>query len=132
SRRIAPMDTFLVRELAAPDVADAGRVLGGAYPQRAHQVRSLPTPAAHERPRRWVAVAPAAATVAGYAALWHVRQQKYRCDVVVDPEWRRRGAGTRLFDVMLGEAARAGARTVQAPWYDTSRQVTEVLERPTG
>src|SRR5579871_4402064 len=56
----------------------------------------------------------AADRVAGFGGWWPVRLDKFRMDLVVDPAWRRQGAGGRLLGHVLGGAGAAGAATLQA------------------
>ncbi len=56
----------------------------------------------------------AADRVAGFGGWWPVRLDKFRMDLVVDPAWRRQGAGGRLLGHVLGRAGAAGAATLQA------------------
>jgi GNAT superfamily N-acetyltransferase len=121
------MDLIEIRELAPADIDAAGRLFVEAYPHRAHEVRFWGNENIRERTRRWLAESPAGALL-GYAALWHVEQEKYRVDVIVDRPSRRRGIGTRMHDVASAEAARARARTMQARAYEESADAIEFLE----
>ena len=50
---------------------------------------------------------------AGYAAVWRVKEEKYRFDLLVHPEYRGSGIGSALFEVVLRIAMDSGARTLQ-------------------
>lgn len=67
--------------------------------------------------RRWAAVGGAGGIV-GYAALWRVRNGKFRFDALVHPDATRRGIGGALFDVVLAGAEEAGAGTLQGRAWD--------------
>ena len=52
--------------------------------------------------------------VIGYGAWWQVRPGKFRMDLLVAPQWRRKGAGSGLLGYVAGRAREAGAATLQA------------------
>lgn len=52
--------------------------------------------------------------VIGFGTWWHVRLAKFRMDLFVAPQSRRRGVGSRLLDHVLAEARTTGAATLQA------------------
>ena len=52
--------------------------------------------------------------IIGFAAWWHVRLDKFRMDLLVAPDSRRRGVGTLLLDHLVRQARLAGALTLQA------------------
>jgi GNAT superfamily N-acetyltransferase len=83
---------------------------------------------------RIVATAGGAGAVAGYAALWCVRDRKYRADILVHPEVQRQGLGTTLADAVMAHARTAGGQTLQwraradhtaAPRFAVSRGAVE-------
>jgi GNAT superfamily N-acetyltransferase len=108
------MREFLLRELGPSDFDAAARLFRETCPHRSGEVRFWQQTESQERPRRWVAVTDQNPGLVGYASLWNVRRQKYRLDVIVDRDWRRCGIGSRLFSIVLEEAKRVGAHTVQA------------------
>ncbi|HEX8694113.1 MAG TPA: GNAT family N-acetyltransferase [Longimicrobium sp.] len=67
--------------------------------------------------RRWAAVGGAGGIV-GYAALWRVRDGKFRFDALVHPDARGRGIGGALFGAVLDAAEEAGAATLQGRAWD--------------
>ncbi len=52
--------------------------------------------------------------VTGCGALWRIRGDKYRLDVMVHPRWQQQGIGGVLLAELLTAAGRQGAATVQA------------------
>lgn len=52
--------------------------------------------------------------VIGYGSWWRVRLDKFRMDLLVAPQWRRQGVGTRLLSEVASRARAAGAVTLQA------------------
>jgi GNAT superfamily N-acetyltransferase len=64
--------------------------------------------------RRYVAVAGTPERVVGYGALWQVWRHKFRIDLAVVAEHRRRGIGGLLLDRLADQARTAGAATLQA------------------
>jgi len=62
---------------------------------------------------RWEMVAPDDALVA-YAAAWEVRSHRFRFDLVVQPEQRRHGLGSTLFETVLAAVQSNGAEILQA------------------
>lgn len=52
--------------------------------------------------------------VIGFGAWWRVRLDKFRADLLVAPECRRRGVGSRLLGHLASQARAAGAATLQA------------------
>jgi ribosomal protein S18 acetylase RimI-like enzyme len=110
-----------IRTLGSGDFAAAARLLVEAYPYRAHEPSSWTRPAPHEQPERWGIFCASSdqgrsstAEIVGYAALWIVQQQKFRFDVIVSSGHVRRGLGTQLFEIVLQQAQRRGAATLQA------------------
>lgn len=68
--------------------------------------------------RRWAAMEDWSEEMAGYASAWHMREGKYRMDVIVEPRFRRRGIGGALLDTVLGALAAVDAATAQARTSD--------------
>jgi GNAT superfamily N-acetyltransferase len=60
-----------------------------------------------------VAAGPAGFII-GYGGWWQVRPGKFRMDLLVAPQWRRKGAGSGLLGYAAGRARKAGAATLQA------------------
>jgi GNAT superfamily N-acetyltransferase len=67
--------------------------------------------------------------VVGYGAIWLVRLDKFRMDLVIDPEWRRRGIGARMLRELIVSAERTGAATLQARAEADARDSLSFLER---
>lgn len=63
-------------------------------------------------PRRFGSVT--GSTLIGYGALWPVRPGKFRLDLVVASERRRRGVGGRILERLTADALASGALTLQA------------------
>ena len=101
-----PVDGVLIRSLSPRDheaVADLFAFAGRS-----------PADALHEPSRCVTAVAGPLEKVIGAGYWWHVRLEKFRMDLLVAPEWRRRGVGSGLLGHVVSEARAAGAATLQA------------------
>ena len=53
-------------------------------------------------------------SVIGFGAWWQVRPGKFRVDLLVASQWRRKGAGSGLLGYVADRARQAGAVTLQA------------------
>ncbi|GLZ28554.1 hypothetical protein Lesp02_07440 [Lentzea sp. NBRC 105346] len=103
-----------VRGLGPADHRAAGELFTAVYPLRANEVGGW-TDAG-----RYVAID--ADRVIAYAALWPFQSDGHRMDLVVAPDQRRRGAGSRLLELLAGAARAAGSITLQARVDDTWRE----------
>jgi GNAT superfamily N-acetyltransferase len=97
-------------------------LLAAAYPGRADEVAEW-----DDRVRRWVAAD--GAQVVGYGSFWPVRDHRFRMDLTVAPEHRRRGTGGWLLGLLAGAARAAGAATLQARTESDRPQVLAFLTR---
>jgi GNAT superfamily N-acetyltransferase len=98
------------------DVAAAGEIAGAMQPPYL----------AEEGMTRWqdayrvgddrfcVAAASDDGSVVGCGALWRVRGERFRLDLMVHPRWQQRGVGGALLAHLHGEAKRQGAARLQA------------------
>ena len=117
-----------VRPLLLPDDAGAALALfdaacGGAGAQRPDSWE-----AEDDRPtRRWLAAD--GPNAAGYAALWRVRDRRFRIDAIVHPARRRLGVGTRLLATLVDAAPTLGAMTLQARADARDAEALGFLER---
>ena len=101
-----PIGAVLVRSLSPRD-HDAVAALFASARRRPVDALSLPG-------RCVATVAGPPERVIGSGAWWHVRLDKFRIDLLVAPEWRRRGVGSRLLGHLVSRARAAGAATLQA------------------
>ena len=97
-------------------------LVAGAYPERAGEVARW-----DDRVRRWVAAD--GARVVGYCSFWLVRDHRFRMDLAVVAEHRRRGIGGRLLGVLASAAEAAGATTLQARTESDRPEVLAFLSR---
>ena len=71
--------------------------------------------------------------VAGWGQIGHMPMQhypdKYRIDVAVDPELRRQGIGSALYERLLGEVVARGAEAVRAEANEAMPESIRFLER---
>ena len=112
-------------EVRLPRRSDSDAVaalFAAAYPARVDELARR-----DERVRRWVAAD--GARVVGYGSFWPVRDHRFRMDLAVAPEHRRRGIGGRLLGLLAGAAQAAGATTLQARTESDRLQVLAFLSR---
>jgi GNAT superfamily N-acetyltransferase len=67
-----------------------------------------------ESPHRYVALDSNTQRVVGYAWGRKMRAQKYRIDLMVHPQRRKQGVGSRLFECLLEDLRAVNAETAQA------------------
>jgi len=103
-----------IRRFARAHREAAAALFAAAHPERADEPAAWGASRGSAGPRRYVAVTGVAERIVGYGGLWPVRPGKFRIDLVVAPGYRRCGIGSRLLDLLTGEARAAGAWTVQA------------------
>lgn len=65
----------------------------------------------------------------GAGLIWPTDAQRFRMDLVVAEAHRRRGVGTHLLGCLLEQAARHGARTLQARAAESNAVALSFLER---
>lgn len=106
--------SIAIRPLGPTDGESVIELFLVAYPERAHEPATWARSAALERARRWVVTEGVGGSVIGYVALWCVECNRYRMDLVIKPELRRRGCGSELLGWLQAEARRDGAGTLQA------------------
>ena len=108
----------MVREAAPADEVAVLDIQRSAYPEYVEDTSSLQWFPARQLDAPVTGglrfVVGAEELPSGYAALWRVKEQKYRFDLLVHPSQRGRGIGTALFDSVIGAAVELGARTLQA------------------
>jgi GNAT superfamily N-acetyltransferase len=107
------MATF-IRTIQPHDYEPAIALFVAAYPDRSRETDSWLSAETQEAARRWVAVDDTEEQVVGYSSIWSVRLNKLRMDLVIHPDWRGRGIGTRMLKRLLEGAHAAGAATLQA------------------
>jgi N-acetylglutamate synthase and related acetyltransferases len=126
---------FDSRLLATRDLDAAARLFTESYPHRGHEPAWWQRSAPREQARRWGIFDEAdspqqpAEHLIGYAALWNVVGRKFRFDIIVSPEHRRRGHGNHLFEVIRREATEMGAETLQARAYAMATESLAFLAR---
>ena len=104
------------------DSAAVAALFAAAYPERVGELARR-----DERVRRRVAAD--GARVVGYGSFWPVRDRRFRMDLTVAPEQRRRGIGGRLLGLLAGAAQAAGAATLQARTESDRPEVLAFLSR---
>lgn len=103
-----------LREMAVEDaeaVAALSSEAGAARWDAEAFRRELALP--HARLRVLEASGDAGRAIAGFAVWWHVVDEVHLLNIVVAPEWRRRGLARRLMDALVADALEAGARTIE-------------------
>ena len=111
-------------------LAAAGALLTAAFPHRAHEPERWRITDGPNATTRWVvdAPSPAPGPVAAYLSLWRVHGRQHRMDLVIAPEWRRRGLGAGLVDFLVGRARDADAASLQARTYADQSGALRLLE----
>jgi len=112
-------------EVRLPRRSDSDAVaalFAAAYPARVDELARR-----DERVRRWVAAD--GARVVGSGSFWPVRDRRFRMDLTVAQEHRRRGIGGRLLGLLAGAAQAAGATTLQARTESDRPEVLAFLGR---
>jgi GNAT superfamily N-acetyltransferase len=104
----------------------AGELFASEVTHRADEVPRWDQGEPWPNTQRWVAL-DETRTVIGYGALWRVRADRFRMDLVVAPGSRRRGVGSRLLGQLVGEARSAGAVTLQARAEDSALEALQFL-----
>jgi len=111
-----------IRPLRPADHEAVAVLFAAAYPERAGDLARW-----DDRVRRWVAAD--GARVVGYGSFWPVRDRRFRTDLTVAQEHRRRGTGGRLLSLLADAARAAGATTLQARTESDRPQVLAFLAR---
>jgi GNAT superfamily N-acetyltransferase len=111
-----------IRDLSPSDYGSAAELFATAFPDRAREPAAWADEEHAQAVRRWVAVDPPAEQFLGYGVAWQVRPGKFRMDLVVRTEARRRGIGGRLLAHLTERAREVGAATLQA------RAASEAIE----
>jgi GNAT superfamily N-acetyltransferase len=118
-----------IRAIQPHDYESAIALFAATYPDRAREVDSWAAAERLEAARRWVALADASEQVIGYGSIWHVRLDKFRLDLMIHPDWRRRGIGAQLLLHLVECARRVGAATLQARAEDNADDALAFLHR---
>jgi len=111
-----------VRRLWQSDREAVAALFAAELPERLAELARWDEPV-----RRWVAAD--GARVVGYGSFWPVRDHRFRMDMIVAPEQRRRGIGGRLLSLLAGSAEAAGAATLQARTESDHLEVLAFLSR---
>ena len=112
------------------DLTAAGALLAAAFPHRVHEPERWRIADGPNATTRWVVDAPTTAPrpVAAYLSLWRVHGRQHRMDLVVAPEWHRRGLGAGLVDFLVEKARDADAASLQARTYAEQSGALRLLE----
>jgi GNAT superfamily N-acetyltransferase len=108
------MTDLRVHALQPVDRGAAAGLFCAAFPLRAKEVQTWREPPSPTMPRRWVARAGRSEEVIAYSALWRLARDGCRMDLVVAPDWRRRGVGGALLADLEHAAVDDGMVCMQA------------------
>ena len=111
------------------DTGAAAELIAAEWPHRADEAGQLRRGEYHPEGQHWAAADPSGGGLVAYAALWRVRDDRFRMDLVVAPAWRRQGIGGRMMEMSIAAAEAAGAATLQARAYASARDALRFLER---
>jgi GNAT superfamily N-acetyltransferase len=117
----------IIRAFDDADRAAAADLILAEWPHRADEAAPLRHGDYLPAAPRWTAEGASGRPVA-YASLWRVAGDRFRMDLVVAPEWRRQGIGSRMMETLLGAAATASAATLQARAYASAAESLRFLE----
>lgn len=118
-----------IRAIQPHDYESAMALFIAAYPERARETNTWALAEQQEAARRWVVTDETSKQVLGYGAIWRVRPGKFRMDLIVHLDWRRRGIGTHILNQLVEGASSAGAATLQARADDNADESLTFLER---
>ena len=99
--------------MRAADHPSAGALFAAHLPSRADEPARWREEDAKGSVTRWVAESHSC-DIAAYASLWCVKDDRYRLDLIVAADHRRRGLGGRLLQRVTERAVGSGAATLQA------------------
>jgi GNAT superfamily N-acetyltransferase len=119
----------LVRPYATRDADAAAALVAAEWPHRASEAEQLRRGELDPEAKRWAAADPLGGGPVAYAALWRVRGDRFRMDLLVAPEWRRRGIGEEMLRRVLAAAEGEGAATLQARAYESAEDAIGFLHR---
>ena len=107
----------------------AAELITAEWPHRAHEADLFRRGEYDAVGWRWAAADPSGGGLVAYASLWRVRDDRFRMDLVVAPEWRRQGIGGRMMEMVVAAAEAEGAATLQARAYASAPDALRFLER---
>jgi len=119
----------IIRPFDDSDRAAAAELIAAEWPHRADEAAPLRDGDDFPGAPRWTAADPATGAVRAYASLWRVAGDRFRLDLVVAPEWRRQGIGSRMMEMLVESASSSGAATVQARACASAADSLRFLER---
>ncbi|HEX6745999.1 MAG TPA: GNAT family N-acetyltransferase [Longimicrobium sp.] len=123
------MSAASIRPFQPRDADAAAALIAAEWPHRADEAEQLRRGELHPDARRWAAADPSGGGLVAYAALWRVRDRRFRIDLDVAPAWRRRGIGGAMLETAVAAAAEDGAATVQARAYAGAADALRFLAR---
>jgi len=118
----------IIRPFDDADRAAAADLIVAEWPHRADEAVPLREGDYLPAAPRWTGEDASGRPVA-YASLWRVAGDRFRMDLVVAPDWRRQGIGSRMMEVLVEAASSHGAATLQARAYASAAESLRFLER---
>jgi len=119
----------LVRTYEPSDADAAAALIAAEWPHRAAEGEQLRRGELQPDAHRWAAADTLGGGLVAYAALWRVRGDRFRMDLVVAPEWQRCGIGGELLRRILAAAEAGGAATLQARARESAAGALRFLHR---
>lgn len=119
--------TVCIRTIQPQDYESAMALFVASYPDRTRETNTWALAEQEEAARRWVVTDEMPERVIGYSSIWRVRPGKFRLDLIIHPDWRRRSIGTQLLKHLVEGAGEAV--TLQARADDDANESLTFLER---
>ena len=118
----------VLRPFQETDVSAAGEIANAMRPPYlAEEGMTLWQEAYRVSENRFCLAAWSERTVVGCGALWHLRADRFRVDLMVHPQWQRRGVGSALWTRLSEEARQRGAARLQARSRDDRPEALSFL-----
>ena len=127
--------SIAIHLLDKTDVEQATTLCSSIQPERVRDLEVYlrrfvePERTSAESLRQWAAIDQVSQELVAYAASWNVVRRKFRMDLMVRADWRKRGIGADLLDTILCSLRSIPSATLQARTLDDRRESLRFLHR---